>query len=851
MDRPKKNNNGVVPMRLLANWDIDRTGNDVVQRICNLSVNRLQLNTFGTQIHNLVITAKLQGHKRTLRSNEIPITPQNGGLDVDLDITFNIQYPHFLKRKINVLQLLIQRRRKYKNRPIPGGFKTLAIGLVNLTQLLQQGTLREILLWNTDDLQKENSPNVQSIGRINFGICQTQPLDFEVTTNKEKGLGELSEDTESESEEEGEGAVDSDHQETPSGLNRNNNRMRENHMRNKLVHRKNLKQKIVSLLRKFKVPEEEETAYPPSASASVARAPTAKELEALFEELDDLSDSGPEGMAADEVSIGSNPRPGLQPYFSREKLPGLPAILDDRVSESEGEPEEVDWSSDAEFRRDRVVKDEDIEKIAYSEALPGPGLYHHVRKSSLTDTTNKITALPRASIQPTLSEKLGSSASRNTITHSLTAGSIATSGPSTPSASFSRETRREGAQRNASLGENILSMSETSILLSTNDCIWIYSPSDLPNGFSTPLKMIPCATLQSVKTILGQIVQKLHNFCNSNSSRPPLTWIGVLGNDKLIAYVLRAYVELVAHRSSSPFMSSIRFALIPPPNSLVGRLLLGLDSQLDCLSRDVWERCGDMNQIDLKILWERVEGWPKSNTSGCVNLPIGEALLQMPEKEGQSVDSSRLFVPFLAEVRVGQQDSEIEGSDSAVNSPREIEKESASPQSIFLSGSPPASPQNRHETQEMHVEYWLGQNSQEFGLSSLVSSSTTAQPLTPITKKEGKGSLKTNFRTLLITRACAQPLLSLTFVKEKRKEKMLHKLGMKNRQKSENENPPVQVGNLSRLLCSGTQKNSQLLVCVDGQMFPSVRFFQTSSQWPTHVRALPVALLSPIPSLSC
>lgn len=79
-----------------------------------------------------------------------------------------------------------------------------------MTQLLQQGTLREILLWNTDDFQKENSPDgrfelssvkfyqnkiylffflVQSIGRLNFITCQTQPLDFEVTTNKEKGIG--------------------------------------------------------------------------------------------------------------------------------------------------------------------------------------------------------------------------------------------------------------------------------------------------------------------------------------------------------------------------------------------------------------------------------------------------------------------------------------------------------------------------------------------------------------------------------------------------------------------------------------------------------------------------------------
>lgn len=47
----------------------------------------------------------------------------------------------------------------------------------------------------------------------------------------------------------------------------------------------------------------------------------------MFEELDNLSDSGPE-MVMDNLSIISNPRPSLQPYFaSREVLP----ISDNKV----------------------------------------------------------------------------------------------------------------------------------------------------------------------------------------------------------------------------------------------------------------------------------------------------------------------------------------------------------------------------------------------------------------------------------------------------------------------------------------------------------------------------------------
>jgi hypothetical protein len=44
------------------------------------------------------------------------------------------QYPHFLKRDGNKLQILLQRRKKYKNRTILG-YKTLALGQVSMAQV--------------------------------------------------------------------------------------------------------------------------------------------------------------------------------------------------------------------------------------------------------------------------------------------------------------------------------------------------------------------------------------------------------------------------------------------------------------------------------------------------------------------------------------------------------------------------------------------------------------------------------------------------------------------------------------------------------------------------------------------
>lgn len=75
----------------------------------------------------------MQSSKRTLRSNEIAL-PTNGLLETGLDLTFSLQYPHFLKRDGNRLQILIQRRKRYKNRTMLG-FKTLAEGFIRMDQV--------------------------------------------------------------------------------------------------------------------------------------------------------------------------------------------------------------------------------------------------------------------------------------------------------------------------------------------------------------------------------------------------------------------------------------------------------------------------------------------------------------------------------------------------------------------------------------------------------------------------------------------------------------------------------------------------------------------------------------------
>uniref|UniRef100_A0A0N4WH93 Phosphofurin acidic cluster sorting protein 2 n=1 Tax=Haemonchus placei TaxID=6290 RepID=A0A0N4WH93_HAEPC len=354
---------------------------------------------------------------------------------------------------------------------------------------------------------------------------------------------------------------------------------------------------------------------------------------------------------------------------------------------------------------------------------------------------------------------------------------------------------------------------------------WLCSFSDLPHLSSIAVPTVNCSSASVVKQAMSQIVNTIQNFCNSNSSNPPITWIGVIGGDRLVGQILRAYVECLHHKSSSHWLHYLRFAIIPAPHSLVAKLLEGHDAVLDQLCRDMWERWTELSPVEKLANTEKMNAWLTAGGGACLNLPIGEALLQL-------ADACRVFVPFLAEVRVGQS-SEDEDSPYTFSSPRG----KIILINLALSGSPPNSPQVRTDAHEIDPS----------NVSLVNVNSMPSQNVTPNSKKDlSKGSMKATFRTLVITRSCNQHLLSLNFVKEKRKEKMLQKLGMKKGQvsRSENENPPVQVTAVSRLLCSGASKHTDLTVSVDGSTYQRVRYFQCSSQWQTHIKSFPVSLIS-------
>lgn len=103
-------------------------------RLCSLTLSRLViLRPLGSDLASISIAVKMQSSKRTLRSNEMAV-PSGGMLDTELELQFALQYPHFLKRDGNKLLVLLQRRKRYKNRTMLG-YKTLAEGVINMAQV--------------------------------------------------------------------------------------------------------------------------------------------------------------------------------------------------------------------------------------------------------------------------------------------------------------------------------------------------------------------------------------------------------------------------------------------------------------------------------------------------------------------------------------------------------------------------------------------------------------------------------------------------------------------------------------------------------------------------------------------
>uniref|UniRef100_A0A4W5JX68 Phosphofurin acidic cluster sorting protein 1a n=1 Tax=Hucho hucho TaxID=62062 RepID=A0A4W5JX68_9TELE len=269
--------NRPVQMNLYATWEIDRSSPSCVPRLFTVTLKKLlMLQELGRDLTSVVIAVKLQ-------------------------------YPHFLKRDANRLQIMLQRRKRYKNRTILG-YKTLALGLINMAEVMQHPSEGARVL----ALHTTVKDTAVTVAEMRVYSLSSQPIDHEVSKAK---LSDCSPDIDNYSEEEeGSYSSEQDGSDDPAHIQVRRRKRRGSHtvsyLRVPLTRQPNIKQKFVALLKRFKVSDEVDFGLKHVSQEHIRD--VEEDLDDLYDSLEmyNPSDSGPEMEETD--SILSTPKPKLR-----------------------------------------------------------------------------------------------------------------------------------------------------------------------------------------------------------------------------------------------------------------------------------------------------------------------------------------------------------------------------------------------------------------------------------------------------------------------------------------------------------------------------------------------------------
>ncbi|CAH0756209.1 unnamed protein product [Diatraea saccharalis] len=718
-----------VPMKLFAAWEVDRTPSNCIPRLCTLRVTRLRVcgalgETGGGAAGSVgagavILAARMHSSKRTLRSNDIAVPP----LDVELDLCFSLQYPHFVKRDGNRLQIMLQRRKKYKNRTILG-YKTLAEGVIRMDQVLQRSMDMELELTSVGG--KVGAAAGQPVARLTITGLASTPVDHDTKNNNTLLITERGY---SDEEEEGEFSSVEEADDMTYGAQARRRAHRQLAFSHKAdlsyTKQRNLKQKFAALLRRFRVPEElgERGAARDTHNAQ-------RDIDELFQELESLScgegdDSGPDQM--DTISIGSTPKPSLRPFFSS--------------SRSLANQEHHRHSNESEAIRSSAGDERGSEGNSDGDA-----------------TADAPVSGASVSSSPPNENKMATEDKRSRLFRSATSG-----GNLTPGAVSGRKKNSliTAAERPLSAHE-LPAQSPTTLEArrGVSEQVWraVGEEGPVPECVGVAPAGAPAAAIQALGAacvVSGphapdarHLLHALYARTAKPGARRAVVRAVICGSDGAVAGALRAHADLAARRPHDALQ--IRFYIVPYGPNTVARYLGATDSTYAALFLgETWaslcERATD-NVADIAEMSSRIARY--LNSIGPVNnIPIGEAMVAYREKSGDE-DASQTFVPFIAEVRVGCS----EGGVSSL----ELEEGGSPP----ARPSPPATPAPapdlappllaRTEPLELQLDYWLVPGRQTEGA-------------------DGKVTVKASFRALHVTRQNAH--LCITYLTKEKKQK--------------------------------------------------------------------------------
>lgn len=813
-----------VPMKYYGAWEVGTTPPNCVPRLCTLKLTHLTfLKAFTSDTSSINISVKMKNFKHILRSSSF-IVPNGSLLDTQLDLTFSLQYPHYIKNN-NLLHIMLQKS-KHKNSAMLG-FKTLAIGEINLTQVLQNCVDNQELelLWDKD--------KNEVMARLTILSLSSQPIDHD-DSDRQKILADSQRvaevdnftDEEYSSNEE---ACDSEPTRVAVTAHSAQNGRRRSHFQKFLTQNtqntesrsdtsdRNIKQKFAALLKKFRVPETESFGQ----VYDVIPEHDPKNIRDLFDESEDLTDSEPD--MDDDASISSAPRPGLRPFFSsgtltqNDKNKIISELHEDSLRKAEGDN----------FQQESGTDQEHPDSIVSSPPRNSTASVH-----STSTTRSKLFAREKSSSTSKEKSNIKENKDKSSTEKVLTPRDTESS------------PRKIVLEQLAKIFPSDETIPEHFLLVSVLDGIGLCLARLLQERQQC---VVATASFADLRASLVCLVNKIQKFCYCNSRAPSTIRIGVLGPDSFVNSVVRLYVELFSTRPPE-WQNYIRFFIVPLGIGSLAKYFASIDDDyednfVEQSWKDILDNCNfesasgpEAEQAVSRIL----------NYLTCANallqLPIAEAMITFKDR-GSEDDSSPTFIPFVSDVNIGI----MEGTQTTsvdLEEQSNIVVPGSSPPGTTISidkvahgnTSPPNSPnmstaaigntpsQPPTEAMDLHIDYW------------------TVTPRSEMGKKtENKFSLKSAFLSMQVSRlpasseATSSTLILSYNTKEKKKIKMLTK-------KKDPEGRYIVVDSINRFVCLSRNVHTPLTVTIDGVDWTGVKFFQLTSQWQTHIKYFPIIL---------
>ncbi|RMC08314.1 hypothetical protein DUI87_14555 [Hirundo rustica rustica] len=840
-----------VPMNLFATWEIDGSSPSCVPRLCSLTLKKLVvLKELDKELISGVIAVKMQGSKRILRSHEI-VLPPSGHVETELALTFSLQYPHFLKREGNKLQIMLQRRKRYKNRTILG-YKTLAVGCINMAEVMQHPTEGGQVLSLFSNI-KEAPLKVAEIWIFSLS---SQPIDHEDSTmqasQKIKSTDNYSEEeyesfsSEQEASDDAVQGQDLDDDEYEMGKPK---KQRRSIVRTTSITRQqNFKQKVVALLKRFKVSDE----VLDSEQDPAEHVPEVEEdLDLLYDTLDieNPSDSGPE--MEDDDSVLSTPKPKLKPYFeglshssSQTEIGSIHSIRSQREPPSPVEVPEKTKSLGIKHAGDSVsdtVPYEPNQQAEVQEAeLPTPDVF--VEK---LPPSGKITKTESLIIPSTRSE--GKQAGRRGRSTSLKERQPVR--PQNERANSLDNERSPDTRHHLQIPRKTVydqlnhilvsddQLPENIILVNTSDWQGQYL-SDVLQKHTLPV-VCTCSSAD-IQAAFSTIVSRIQRYCNCNSQPPNPIKIAVAGAQNYLSAVLRLFVEQLSHKTPD-WLGYMKFLIIPLGSHPVAKYLGSVDYRYNNFFQDLaWRDL--FNKLEAQTTVSEAPDVVSRITqyiagANCAHqLPIAEAMLTYKQKSPDE-ESSQKFIPFVGVVKVG-----IVEQSSATSGEWKVRVTSEGADDFLCEGSAGSwkggitySQGLGAELMGLQVDYWIA--------APPVDRKRDPEKKDPSTTKN---TLKCTFRSLQVSRLPASgeiattPTMSMTVVTKEKNKKVMF-LPKKTKDK-EVESKSQCIEGISRLICTAKHQQNMLRVLIDGVEWNDVKFFQLAAQWSSHVKHFPICI---------